>query len=44
MAKQKNSNGSNRNQVAYGVYDDWGEVMRARLYIKEIKTQRFDNY
>lgn len=28
----------------YGVYDDWGEVMRARLYIKEIKTQRFDNY
>lgn len=28
----------------YGVYDDWGEVMRARLYIKEIKVQRFDNY
>lgn len=28
----------------YGVYDEWGAVMRARLYIKEITAQGFDNY
>lgn len=28
----------------YGVYDDWGEVMRAKPHIKKFKNKGFDNY